>query len=363
MFEQRISKEVCNLPGCQSAYECYLSLYRQHADQAQEIKQLKDERDRLLFNEDHKLEFMRQHINWLEEEFLQKEELVLETLQGKPGTIPCDIKNGTPRVCKGCVHHKAAFENLHKTNSNNLSIVQERAKKMQHIVESAERHTKNAQMANIDLRVLLARGKDPFWRDVDMESLKVEVKAWQMKFETVENEVLLLRQEKTKFDQQLFNLRDQRDILHKDLADARLAVSYALKRKPEAQPKQEPKPKQRKEAMLNQELRKKLASIFKIKEWDTGEVTEEQVLYDAFWNSMSTIDEKEHWLGMIYAATHQGQLLMSQERRLLQEGRQVCRTFFTVCLQAMGGRTRKRGNQNPFVNVEIIQPKAMESTD
>ena len=292
-------------------------------------------------------------------------------LQGKPGTKPVDLKKGKPRACKGCIHYKAALENLNAAIVSGHSAAQERAQKMQSIVEWAEKRAQAAMKTNTHLNALLARDKDPFWRDMDMDRLRAEMRSLQREREMGEKEGLLLKEELKKVKTQLDKMNIQNSDLQADLNDARRALSAARvkaeaeeerrarqKRKAEAQEEWSAKKQRKAEAaVLNEALRAKLGSVFRIKEWETGKVEEERALFDAFWHSMPTMEEKEHWLGMIYAATHGGKALTPQERRLLKEGKQVCRISFTTCLRAMGGITRKRGNQNPFVNVEIKEGK------
>jgi hypothetical protein len=361
-FTTLMGNMTCDLHGCQVTYESYIAMYKKHLEQTQHIKQLQDERDRLLLDQTHKIRCMELHNEQLKEEFIRKQTLVLDALQDGIDTIPPGADKNANDTCDKCVCHKTALNSLRQINQQNFYNVTKRAVEVQRILDSFQEEMKKKDIENGRLRVLLGRANNPsqIWRDLDIECLKSEADAWKRKCTNSEEVAATLKNLNEAMGKQLAKMWRNNDALELELEEMK-ADAIRLKRTRDEidEEPQGSETKKQKTAVLDEKLRMKLNCIFNFEASGAQIATEkwekETALYDAFVLSIPA-NEKEEWFELVHASCFAGEKLPARNKKKIREHgnrSKVCKQSFSSCLLAMGGVAVKNGTNILWKNVKI----------
>ena len=278
---------------------------------------------------------------------LAEANVMLDGLQG-------NIEPGIDWVptCPECVNHRTALigqRNLCGTARQSWQKIKEDLTKT---LDRLEDRYRTIQMENGILRVKNSQTPCSFWKEAAYKSLEAEVNKQQVLAYQANARV-------NEYERDRENDRITLDILRRDLEAERAKLTEERVKVQRLERGLVPEKKRKveeEEDRIDEQLARKLISIFKITQDHDMEMQEKDI-YDVFIKSIPA-KEHEQVLEAMYLTCHPGeaQLPLRERKMIPQLGKpdapQVCKASLAGCLRAIGGVCKKVGSSNVWINVQ-----------
>ena len=371
---------------CSRMLDQYKLVYREYIDQHQELANLKHE---LRLTHETTVPMLRVEISRLNDCLERElgEKAILE--QGSPRPSDSALRSS----CDECVQKKRLLDFLRGRCSHNSKKTMDDCRFVNDKLQELENEVRFLQSRVSYFHTMSTRKNNLFWRDEEVAMLRnqlhsrtshlaTRLNADPASFRNLEAEVLALRrlhaggqrgldeqdeQESTqsRLSTELWELKvrtdEERAAATTEIAalNARLLESETGFHRLFAQYeglKQKLAKRRRLKAVFANDCpeRAEFESFFRIVE-DEGECLEENVMYDAFFDSLDE-RRRERFVAWMYACCHQGRALPLRDRQTLCDAR-VGKKTFAACLWAIGGVFKRafNGRRNVWINVRMTK--------